>query len=90
MSGLVSLVGAGPEDPEFLTLKGARRIPQVVDRLMAMYASERVAGESARSFLRRLEPARASVLLADLASLTEDEALPDDSEICVKKTEFHK
>lgn len=56
----------------------ARRVPQAMERLLALYAAERSPGESARAFLQRLELPRAKELLADLEAISEASALADD------------
>jgi len=56
----------------------ARRIPEAVDRLIALYASDKAAGESATSFFVRVDLARVKAVLADLEVLTASDATPDD------------
>jgi sulfite reductase beta subunit-like hemoprotein len=56
----------------------ARRIAEAVERLIALYASERSDGESAPEFFARVDLARARTVLADLESLTEADAAPAD------------
>jgi sulfite reductase (NADPH) hemoprotein beta-component len=56
----------------------ARRIPDVVERLIAMYARDREAGESAASFFGRVELDRVRVELADLERLAPGDAAADD------------
>jgi sulfite reductase (NADPH) hemoprotein beta-component len=56
----------------------ARRCPEVVDRLVAMYRAERAADETLAAFLRRADAARLKAALADLEALTEQTASPDD------------
>jgi len=56
----------------------ARRIPEAVDRLLALYTTEGAPGESARSFFRRLEVPRVKALLADLEALSPETATPAD------------
>ncbi len=56
----------------------ARRIPDVVDRLIGFYVRERRADESAVSFFARIELARVTHELADLQRFTEDDAVPLD------------
>jgi len=56
----------------------ARRIPDVVDRLIAMYATEKTAGESAPAFFQRVELARVTDVLQDLQQLTPADAVPLD------------
>jgi sulfite reductase beta subunit-like hemoprotein len=56
----------------------ARRIPTAVERLIGLYVDERAANESASAFFTRLDLARAKALLADLESLTAEDATPTD------------
>ncbi|HEV8630393.1 MAG TPA: nitrite/sulfite reductase, partial [Thermoanaerobaculia bacterium] len=56
----------------------ARRGPEVVQRLLALYLAERAPGEPPLAFLQRLEPQRAKAALADLEKLSVDDALPVD------------
>ena len=56
----------------------ARRVPQAVERLILLYASEHRPGESAREYLRRIPVAEASAAIGDLASLDETNAVPND------------
>src|SRR5262245_54868315 len=66
----------------------ARRIPQVVERLAALYTAERSPGETARSFLRRVDLRRVKTLLADLEVLTQEDAAPEDFIDLGEATEF--
>jgi sulfite reductase (NADPH) hemoprotein beta-component len=56
----------------------ARRVPQAVDRLLALYRDERREGEEAVAFFRRVDGARVKSLLADLETMTPADAVPDD------------
>jgi sulfite reductase (NADPH) hemoprotein beta-component len=56
----------------------ARRVPEALDRLFALYNSDRNEGESARSWFGRVELARVKAALADLEALSAEGALPDD------------
>jgi sulfite reductase (NADPH) hemoprotein beta-component len=56
----------------------ARRIPDAVERLIALYAAERRDGESAPAFFARVELGRVRAVLADLEALTEAGASPAD------------
>jgi sulfite reductase (NADPH) hemoprotein beta-component len=56
----------------------ARRTPQAVERLIALYASERSDGESAPAFFARVDLGRVKTALADLEALTEADASPGD------------
>jgi sulfite reductase (NADPH) hemoprotein beta-component len=52
----------------------ARRVPQVLECLIALYLAERREGESATTFFARLEVARAKATLADLEQMNPAEA----------------
>jgi sulfite reductase (NADPH) hemoprotein beta-component len=56
----------------------ARRIPQALERLVALYQKERQPDESAPAFFQRVDLERVTSELADLQRLTEAEALPPD------------
>jgi sulfite reductase (NADPH) hemoprotein beta-component len=56
----------------------ARRAPEAVDRLVDLYRAEHRDGERLFDFLRRADLARVKHALADLESLTEAEARPED------------
>ncbi len=56
----------------------ARRIPETVDRLLRLYRDERLEGEPAVQFFRRVEPPRVKALLADLETMTAADAVPED------------
>jgi sulfite reductase (ferredoxin) len=78
------MVGGGPT-PEGTAAFGriaakvpAKRIPQVVERIVGLYTSEGAPGELADAFLRRVELPRVKALLADLEQITEGDALPTD------------
>src|SRR5262249_58221899 len=49
----------------------ARRVPEAVTRLVALYTSERAAGESALAFFRRIDVARVKGGLAGPRGLTQ-------------------
>jgi len=55
-----------------------RRIPQAVERLLALYRDEAAPEERPAVFFRRLEKERAKAALADLESLTAAEAQQED------------
>jgi sulfite reductase (NADPH) hemoprotein beta-component len=83
---------AGGDGAEFARLSAkvpARRMPQVVERLLLLYRDERSGGESARAFFRRLPVARAKALLADLEALAAEDAQPADFVDLGELTEFH-
>jgi sulfite reductase (NADPH) hemoprotein beta-component len=56
----------------------ARRLPEAVDRLIALYASDKAPGESAPAFFARADLGRVKTVLADLERLAEAEATPSD------------
>jgi sulfite reductase (ferredoxin) len=56
----------------------ARRVPQALDRLVALYRAERTDGEDAHAFFARVDPASARAALADLAELSEEALSPED------------
>jgi sulfite reductase (NADPH) hemoprotein beta-component len=78
------MVGGGPT-PEGTASFGriaakvpAKRIPQVVERIVGLYTAEGAPGEKADAFLRRVELPKVKALLADLEQITESDALPTD------------
>ncbi|HET9832462.1 MAG TPA: hypothetical protein VFP91_12155, partial [Vicinamibacterales bacterium] len=66
----------------------ARRIPEVVERLIEMYAKERNADESAPDFFRRVSVERVRLELADLERLTQQQAVPTDYVDLAEAAEF--
>jgi len=56
----------------------ARRVPEVVERLVALYVSERDAGEEAPAFFRRVDVGVVKAVLAGLEAITAADALPED------------
>jgi sulfite reductase beta subunit-like hemoprotein len=56
----------------------ARRAPIAVERLLALYQSDRRDGESATAFFQRVDLAQAKSALADLEPLSEEQAAPED------------
>jgi sulfite reductase beta subunit-like hemoprotein len=66
----------------------ARRIPDAVERLIAMYAKERNAGESAPDFFRRVDVDRVRLTLADLERLTQEQSVPTDFVDLAEAAEF--
>ena len=56
----------------------ARRIPEVIERLIALYAREHTEDESASDFFVRIDVARVKKELADLERLTQEDSLPAD------------
>jgi sulfite reductase (NADPH) hemoprotein beta-component len=66
----------------------ARRIPEVVDRLIAMYARDKQDGESATSFFGRVSVEKVRLSLADLERLTAADAVPADYVDLAESAEF--
>jgi sulfite reductase beta subunit-like hemoprotein len=56
----------------------ARRIPEAVEQLIALYSRDRVEGETAPAFFARVDLDRVKAVLADLEQLTEASAAPAD------------
>ena len=53
-------------------------MPEVVERLIDLYAREKHAGESATDFFGRVEVARVRLALVPLEQFTAADAVPDD------------
>jgi sulfite reductase beta subunit-like hemoprotein len=66
----------------------ARRIPEAVDRLIEMYATEKSDGESAPDFFRRVTVDHVRLALADLERLTKEAAVPTDYVDLAEAAEF--
>jgi sulfite reductase beta subunit-like hemoprotein len=66
----------------------ARRMPEVVERLIALYERERADGETAPEFFQRVEVARVAMVLHDLQRLTEQDAVPLDYVDLAETAEF--
>jgi sulfite reductase (NADPH) hemoprotein beta-component len=66
----------------------ARRITDVVERLIAMYQRERSPGESAAAFFQRVELARVTLEIHDLQRLTPEDAVPLDFVDLAETSEF--
>ena len=56
----------------------ARRLPEVVERLIALYTRTRHAGETAPEFFARVDVSQVKEALADLERLSEQEATAAD------------
>jgi sulfite reductase (NADPH) hemoprotein beta-component len=68
--------GVGDHGASFARLAAkipARRIPEAVDRLIALYARDRQAGETATAFFARVDLDTVKPVLADLERLTADD-----------------
>jgi sulfite reductase beta subunit-like hemoprotein len=73
--------GAKPEEVLFGRLAAkvpARRAGQAVSRLIELYSAEKQDGEEPDDFFARVPLARVSALLADLETMTDATATPDD------------
>ncbi len=66
----------------------ARRIPEAVERLIAFCQAERTVGETATAFFRRVELTRVRAVIADLESMTPEDALPADYVDLGEEAEF--
>jgi sulfite reductase beta subunit-like hemoprotein len=66
----------------------ARRIPDVVDRLIEMYGREKNEGESATAFFGRVSVERVRLTLADLERMTAADAVPEDFVDLAESAEF--
>jgi sulfite reductase (NADPH) hemoprotein beta-component len=66
----------------------ARRIPEVVERLIDLYTKERNADETAPDFFRRVSVERVRLELADLERLTQAQAVPTDYVDLAEAAEF--
>ena len=56
----------------------ARRIPEAVERLIALYQAERTPGEAPAAFFRRVAAERVSETLADLEQVLAEDTTPED------------
>ena len=56
----------------------ARRMTQVVDRLLGLYRDEKQDGEKPEAFFRRVDAAKVKALLVDLETMTVADAVPQD------------
>ena len=70
--------GAGAEFGRIAAKIPARRCPEAVERLVALYSTERRKGERLADFFRRADLAGVKGVLADLERLTEADAVPAD------------
>jgi sulfite reductase (NADPH) hemoprotein beta-component len=66
----------------------ARRMPDVIDRLLAVYRAERRPSETATAFFQRVDVERVKEAVADLERLTPDDAVPADFIDLGELTEF--
>jgi len=73
--------GTSPEAASFARTAAkvpARRIPEVVERLINYYDTQKQAGESAPAFFQRIEVPQVKALLSDLELITIESATADD------------
>jgi sulfite reductase beta subunit-like hemoprotein len=73
-----ALHGAGATFARLAAKVPVRRMPEVVERLLALYQAERSPGESATAFFCRIDLARVKATLADLERLTTADVVPAD------------
>jgi sulfite reductase (NADPH) hemoprotein beta-component len=66
----------------------ARRVPQAVERLVALYTTERTEAETALAFFRRVDLSRVKTMLADLETLADEAAVAADFIDLGEDTEF--
>jgi sulfite reductase beta subunit-like hemoprotein len=73
-----ALHGAGATFARLAAKVPVRRMPEVVERLLALYQAERSPGESATAFFCRINLARVKATLADLEHLTAADVVSTD------------
>jgi uroporphyrin-III C-methyltransferase len=87
VTGRVVLVGAGPGDPELITVRGARELAEadvvVYDRLVAPALLDLVPPQAERIYVGK-EPGRAAVPQREIESLLVDRALGGDTVVRLK------
>jgi sulfite reductase (NADPH) hemoprotein beta-component len=66
----------------------ARRMTQVVDRLLGLYRDEKQDGEKPEAFFRRVDAAKVKALLLDLETMTAADAVPLDFVDLAEDREF--
>ena len=66
----------------------ARRMTQVVDRLLGLYRDEKQADEKPEAFFRRVDAAKVKALLLDLETMTAADAVPLDFVDLAEDREF--
>ena len=72
---------AGRDGARFARLAAkipARRGPEALERLLALYTAERTDGETATAFFGRAQLPRLKQVLADLEPLAPEDAVPAD------------
>ena len=87
------MVGGGPDGDavRFGRLAAkvpARRMTEVLERLLDLYVTDRNAGESATSFFKRVDVARVKSVLSDLEEMTPATASADDYVDLAETSEF--
>jgi sulfite reductase beta subunit-like hemoprotein len=88
------MVGGGPDGDgvRFGRLAAkipARRLTSALERLLALYAGDRKAGESATSFFMRVDVDRVRNILSDLEQMTPATAGPEDFVDLAESSEFN-
>jgi len=83
--------GATPDGAVFGRLAAkvpARRMPEVVERLLSWYQRDRLPAETAREFFQRVPVPQVKERLADLERFTVEDAVPEDYIDLAEDTEF--
>lgn len=83
--------GIGPDGATFgrrVVKVVARRVPDLVARLIAFYQQEKQPGEEALAFFRRVEPAAVKAAVADLVAFDEKTAKPEEYLDCGDDQKF--
>ena len=70
--------GNGAQFGRLVAKVPARRVPEAIDRLIALYEKSKLAGETPKLFFQRLSVDEAKALLLDLGELTEAQAKEED------------
>jgi sulfite reductase beta subunit-like hemoprotein len=73
--------GFAPDGPKFGRIAGkvpARRVPETLERLVAMYTEQKQPGETPLAFFMRIEPAKVTARIKDLTELDAAAAKPED------------
>jgi sulfite reductase (NADPH) hemoprotein beta-component len=88
------MVGGGPEGDgvRFARLAAkipARRMTEALERLLELYAIDRMPEETATAFFQRVDLARVKQVLSDLEQMTADSTSPDDFVDLAETGEFN-
>jgi sulfite reductase beta subunit-like hemoprotein len=73
--------GFAADGPRFGRIAGkvpARRVPQALERLVAMYVEDKQPGETPLAFFSRIEPAKVTARIKDLTEMDAAAAKPED------------